>query len=121
MTARHPPRSSPPLIRFSSTLLPPLILLHIRFSSPQYFLPFGLNRLNNMIERAILLADSKGVKVFTLGALNKVRAGLINESGAVSVPSSQKGINRSLGHLHIAHVPLVICALHAICSCPQLV
>ena len=46
--------------------------LSVPLSCSQYFLPFGLNRLNNMIERAILLADSKGVKVFTLGALNKV-------------------------------------------------
>lgn len=38
----------------------------------QYFLPFGLDRINDYIERAILDADEKGVKVLSLAALNKV-------------------------------------------------
>lgn len=38
----------------------------------QYFLPFGLEQINNHIEKAILDADNKGVKVLSLAALNKV-------------------------------------------------
>lgn len=38
----------------------------------QYFLPFGLDQINNYIEQAILDADEKGVKVLSLAALNKV-------------------------------------------------
>jgi hypothetical protein len=38
----------------------------------QYFLPFGKESINNLIEQAILDADKMGVKVLALGALNKV-------------------------------------------------
>lgn len=37
----------------------------------QYFLPFGLDRINKFIENSILEADEKGVKVLSLAALNK--------------------------------------------------
>ncbi|KAH9298094.1 hypothetical protein KI387_029776, partial [Taxus chinensis] len=37
----------------------------------QYFLPFAKDGINNLIEEAILSADSLGVKVISLAALNK--------------------------------------------------
>lgn len=37
----------------------------------QYFLPFGLESINRHIEKAILDADAKGIKVISLAALNK--------------------------------------------------
>jgi hypothetical protein len=45
----------------------PTLLLNL-----QYFLPFGLDSINNHIENSILDADAKGVKVLSLAALNKV-------------------------------------------------
>ena len=39
----------------------------------QYFLPNAFRKANKLLEEAILEADRKGVKVLTLGALNKVR------------------------------------------------
>ncbi len=38
----------------------------------QYFLPFYKDNINKHIEKAILNADAKGVKVVSLAALNKV-------------------------------------------------
>jgi hypothetical protein len=38
----------------------------------QYFIPFKLDTINALIESAILDADKSGVKVISLGALNKV-------------------------------------------------
>ncbi|KAG0623686.1 hypothetical protein M758_3G193600 [Ceratodon purpureus] len=49
----------------------------------QYFLPFGLDTINNHIENAILDADSKGVKVLSLAALNKNEA--LNGGGLLFV------------------------------------
>ncbi|CAI7869944.1 unnamed protein product [Closterium sp. NIES-53] len=45
-----------------------------------YFLGFEQKQINRLIEGAILKADKQGVKVFTLGALNKNEA--LNEGGA---------------------------------------
>ncbi|KAG0564726.1 hypothetical protein KC19_8G134500 [Ceratodon purpureus] len=48
-----------------------------------YFLPFGLDRINDFIEKAILDADEKGVKVLSLAALNKNEA--LNGGGMLFV------------------------------------
>ncbi|CAK9223339.1 unnamed protein product [Sphagnum troendelagicum] len=47
----------------------------------QYFLPFGKESINNLIEQAILNADKMGVKVLALGALNKMEE--LNEGGTL--------------------------------------
>lgn len=45
----------------------------------QYFLPFEKKRINKLIEQAILEAQDEGVRVISLGALNKVWPLLIQE------------------------------------------
>eukprot|EP01018_Ginkgo_biloba_P039719 Gb_32154 [translate_table: standard] len=49
----------------------------------QYFLPFGREKINKLIEEAILEADKRGVKVIALGGLNKNEA--LNGGGALFV------------------------------------
>lgn len=41
----------------------------------QYFLPQEKDSINGLIEQAILAADTQGVRVISLGALNKVSPG----------------------------------------------
>lgn len=48
-----------------------------------YFLPFAHRNINSLIEKAILEADKKGVKVLTLAALNKNEA--LNGGGNIFV------------------------------------
>lgn len=60
----------------------------------QYFLPFGLDRINNFIEKAILDADEKGVKVLSLAALNKVFHFWLSYQPS-SVHADQMSISRS--------------------------
>jgi hypothetical protein len=48
-----------------------------------FFLPFGLESINNHIENAILAADAAGVKVLSLAALNKNEA--LNGGGLLFV------------------------------------
>lgn len=47
----------------------------------QYLLPFAFKDINAIIERTILDCDRKGVKVITLGAMNKNEA--MNRGGAI--------------------------------------
>ncbi|GLJ44153.1 hypothetical protein SUGI_0921120 [Cryptomeria japonica] len=62
-------------------------LLHHTWVIPrfgfQYFLPFAQEGINNLIEEAILSADSLGVKVISLAALNKNEA--LNGGGTLFV------------------------------------
>jgi len=44
------------------------------FGKLQYFLPFYKDNINKHIEKAILNADTLGVKVISLAALNKVNS-----------------------------------------------
>ncbi|KAJ0025360.1 hypothetical protein Pint_07000 [Pistacia integerrima] len=42
------------------------------FTISEYFLPFAIEGINNLIEQAILRADRLGIKVISLAALNKM-------------------------------------------------
>jgi len=49
-----------------------ILIVFWLFLNMQYFLPFGLDSINNHIKKAILDADAAGVKVLSLAALKKV-------------------------------------------------
>lgn len=61
----------------------------------QYFLPNAFRKINKMLEQAILEADRKGVKVLTLGALNKNEA--MNGGGLLFV-NKHRGLKVRVCH-----------------------